>query len=113
MEKEEEFALKCKGGVVRIAFADLEYVEVINKTVFFHLVSAAVYEATAALADFENELLARPEFVKSHRSYLVNLSCVQAVGVQCAVTKSGYNVPVSRQRRNQIQDAYVQFLNQA
>lgn len=112
MEKEEEFALKCKDGVVRIAFADLEYIEVINKTVFFHLAGGAVHEATAALAGFENEFLARPEFVKTHRSYLVNLGCVQAVGEQCAVTKSGNNVPVSRQRRNQVQDAYMQFLNQ-
>lgn len=113
MQKEQGFALKCKDGVARIAFADLEYVEVINKTVFFHLADGAVYEATAALADFEGELLARSEFVKTHRSYLVNLSCVQTVSVYCAVTKNGHSVPISRQRRSRVQDAYLQFVHQA
>lgn len=113
MQKEQGFALRCKDSVTRITFADLEYVEVINKTVFFHLAGGAVYEATAALADFEEELLARPEFVKTHRSYLVNLSYVQTVGVHYAVTKNGHSVPVSRQRRSLVQNAYLQFLHQA
>lgn len=113
MQDERGFALKCKDGVVRIAFDDLEYVEVINKTVFFHLAGGAVYEATAALADFERELLERSAFIKTHRSYIVNLSHVQAAGVSGVVTKSGHSVPVSRQRRNQVQDAYLQFLRQA
>lgn len=109
----QEFALKCKEGVARIAYADLEYVEVINKTVFFHLAGGAVYEATAALADFEDELLARPEFIKTHRSYIVNLGRVQAVDFLSAIMKSGCGVPVSRQRRGMVQDAYLQFLRQA
>ena len=112
MKSIQGFALKCKDRIVRIAFADLEYVEVMNKTVYFHLAGGLVYEATAALADFEEEILARPEFVKTHRSYLVNLSYVQAVGVRCAVTKDGHNVPVSRQRRGQVKDAYLEFLHQ-
>lgn len=109
----QEFVLKYKDGIVRIAFADLEYVEVLNKTVFFHLAGDVVYEATAALADFEEELLARPEFIKTHRSYLVNLSYVQAIGGNCTVTKNGHSIPVARQRRGQVQDAYLQFLHQA
>lgn len=112
MQNEQGFALNCRDGVVRIAFADLEYIEVINKTVFFYLANGAVYEATAALGDFEEEFLARSEFVKTHRSYLVNLSRVQAVGVHGAITKSGYSVPISRQRRNQVKEAYLQLIHQ-
>lgn len=112
MQRKRVFALKCKDGVAKIAYADLEYVEVINKTVFFHLAGGDVYEAAAALADFEGELLERPEFVKTHRSYIVNLSFVQAVGVYCAITKNGHSVPISRQRRSQVQDVYLQFLHQ-
>lgn len=112
MQNEQGFALNCRDGVVRIAFADLEYIEVINKTVFFYLANGAVYEATAALGAFEEEFLARSEFVKTHRSYLVNLSRVQAVGVHGAITKSGYSVPISRQRRNQVKEAYLQLIHQ-
>ncbi len=113
MQGDQGFGLRYKDGVTWIVFADLEYVEVINKTVFFHMADGIIYEAVAALADFEGELLARPEFVKTHRSYIVNLSYVQAVGGHSAVTKSGRVVLVSRQRRNQVQDAYLQYLHQA
>ena len=72
-----------------------------------------VCEVTAALADFEEKLLVRPEFFKTHRSYLVNLNYVQAIGANCVVTKNGHDIPVSRHRRNEVQDAYMRFLNKA
>lgn len=110
---EQGFILKSRDGVVRIDFARLAYVEVINKTLFFHLSDGTVREAAATLADFEGQLLAREEFLKTHRSYLVNLSYVQVVDTNCVVMKDGHNVPVSRQRRGQVQKAYMGFLRQA
>ena len=71
-QEEQGFVLKSRKGVVRIVFSRLEFVEVIDKTVSFHLADGTVYEVTAALADFEEKLLGRPEFFKTHRSYLVN-----------------------------------------
>lgn len=112
MQKEQGFALKCKDGIVSVAFAELEYVEVINKTVFFYLTDGNVYEATAALLEFEGELLRRSEFIKTHRSYLINLSCVQSISTHCAITKNGHSVPISRQRRGLVQDAFLNFLHQ-
>lgn len=105
------FVVKSKAGVVRITFAWIVYVEVINKTVFFYLADGTVCQMTAALADFEKKLLLRPEFLKTHRSYLVNLNYVQAIDTKSVRMKNGDRVPVSRQRRSQVQDAYVNFLN--
>ena len=107
------FVLKSRKGVARVSFTQLEFVEVINKTVSFHLLDGAVYEVTAALADFEEKLLGRPEFLKTHRSYLVNLNYIQSVGINCVVTKNGHDIPVSRHRRNEVQDAYMHFLYQS
>lgn len=109
---EQGFVLKSRDGVVQIAFTRLAYVEVINKTVFFHLSDGTIRETTATLADFEEKLLSRPEFLKTHRSYLVNLSFVQEMDMNCMTMKNGHTVPVSRQRRSQVQDAYMNFLHQ-
>lgn len=106
------FILKNREGIVKVSFEKLEYVEVINKTVSFHLADGVIREVTAALADFEERLLARPEFFKIHRSYLVNLTYVEAIDANCIVTKNGHNIPLSRLRRSQVQDAYVNFLYQ-
>lgn len=113
VQAEQGFVLKSRDGVVQIAFSKLAYVEVINKTVFFHLTDGTVREVTATLADFEETLLSRPEFLKTHRSYLVNLRYIQAIDITCVIMKNGDSVPVSRQRRSQIQDAYMHFLHHA
>ena len=112
MQEEQGFVLKDRKGVIMISFAGLEYVEVINKTVSFYMSDGTIHKVTATLAEAEEKLLSRPEFIKPHRSYLVNLKYVQSIGVSCIVMKNGHNIPVSRRRRKQIQDAYVDFFHQ-
>ncbi len=110
VQTEQGFIIKSREGVGRIVFSALAYVEVINKTVFFHLADGVVREVTATLADFEEKLMSRPEFLKTHRSYLVNLRYIQAIDINCVVMKNGDRIPLSRQRRGQVQDAYMRFL---
>ena len=109
LQTEQGFVLKKREGVVGISFRKLEYVEVINKTVTFHLADGMIYEAAAALADFEETLLSRPEFIKVHRSYIVSLAYVQTIGDNCVKMLNGYKIPLSRQRRNQVREAYIHF----
>lgn len=109
IQQEQGFVLKNRKCVVKVPFQRLAYVEVINKTVSFHLADGTVHEITAALADFEEKLLSRPEFFKTHRSYLVNLGHVEAIRGNCVMTKNGESIPISRQRRSLVQDAYVRF----
>lgn len=106
------FVLRSRKGVVRLFFAGLEYVEVINKTVSFHMEDGKIHEVTSAMVDFEEKLLSRPDFLKTHRSYLVNLNYVQVAGADSVVMKNGDNIPVSRQRRKEVQGAYINFLRQ-
>ncbi len=105
------FVLKNRDGIIKIAFARLEYVEVVNKSLFFYLIDGVVWEVAAALADIEGTLLCRPEFLKVHRSYLVNLRYVQSVNGEGIVTSNGHTIPVARQRRSQVQGAYMDFLS--
>lgn len=109
-DSEQGIVIKNRDGIVRISFPQLEYIEVINKTVFFHLVDGIVQEISAALGSFEEKLLSRVEFLKVHRSYLVNLTYVQAVSGESIVTINGNKIPVARQRRSQVQKAYTNYL---
>lgn len=109
VQNEQGFVLKNREGAVRLAFAEIEFAEVMNKKVFFHLTGGAVREITAALAELEGKLLSRPEFIKTHRSFIVNLSHVQSVGMNDVVTRGGDHVLVSRKRRGQVQNACMSF----
>lgn len=113
IQQDQGFVLKNRDGIVRVSFTAIEYVEVIDKTVFFHFADRTVREVTAAMGDFERQLLDRQEFIKPHRSYLVNLNYVQSIGTNCIMTKNGQRIPVSRLRRSQVRDAYMDFLHQA
>lgn len=112
-QKEHELILKNRKSILKISFAKIEYIEVINKTVFFHLADDIIHEVAVSLADIEKKLLSRTEFFKTHRSYLINLNYVQSIDTSCIITKNGHNIPISRQRRNQVQNAYMEFLLQA
>lgn len=107
------FLLRNREGVVRIAFAALAYVEVINKTIFCHMADGVTYETNGALKEFEENFAGREDFVKTHRSYLVNLSCVRAIDANYAVTQNGERIPISRLRHKSVQDAYIRFQNKA
>lgn len=111
VQQEQGLVLIKRDGIVRLSFAEIEYVEVINKKVSFHMTDGVIREVTAALADIEGTLMTRPEFIKTHRSYVINLGCVQTLDANCATTKSGHSIPISRQRYNQVKNAYMSFMN--
>lgn len=113
VQDEQVFLLKNREGVFKIAFTRLEYVEVINKTVFFYLTDGTVHEVNGSLTDFEEKFADRTDFVKTHRAYLVNLGCIQSIDANFVVTKNGHHVPVSRPRRKQVRDTYMHFVHQA
>lgn len=106
------FVLKNRKQVVWISFSELEYVEVINKTVSFHLADGGISQVTASLAEVEETLLSRPEFIKTHRSYLANLCHVRNITANYVETKSGHTIPISRKRHNEVQNAYLYFMFQ-
>lgn len=112
-QDEYGFLLQNRKGIVRISYAELEYTEVINKKLFFYLTDGTVYETTAALSEYEERLLTRPEFIKTHRSYLANLSRIQSVDIHSAVTKSRRVIPISRSRHHLVRDAYMKFIQQS
>lgn len=107
---QDSLGVKTKNGMARILFEDLAYVEVVNKWVYFHLSDGSVREAAASLAEFECVLLSRPQFVRTHRSYIVNLLQIGELTGREATTLSGKKVPISRQNFIKVRDAYIEQL---
>ncbi len=111
VQEEQGFLLKNREGVFKIAYTKLEYVEVINKTVFFYLTDGVIHEVSGSLTDFEEKFSDRTDFIKTHRAYLVNLDCVQSMEANFVVTRSGHRIPVSRPRRKQVRETYMRYMH--
>jgi len=107
---QEGLTVKAKSGITRILFSRLVYVEVVNKQVYFHLSDNSVREITARLSEFEQPPLARPEFMRVHRSYIVNLFQINELTANGLTTHQGNSIPVSRALYKEVRDAYVKQL---
>lgn len=103
-------AVKGRTGFTHIPFSRLEYVEVMSKTVCFHLSDGSVVETSGTLAAYEEELLERSEFLKVHRSYIVNLSYVETLDRGVVATRLSHEIPIGRTLCAQVKDAYMRFL---
>ena len=107
---EDGLAVRLKNGVANILFFKLAYVEVINRMLCFHLTDGSVRKLTAPLSEYEGALLSRPEFIRVHRSFIINLWQVQELRPTDIVTYTGDVVPVSRRLYAQVRKAYMDHL---
>jgi Response regulator of the LytR/AlgR family len=107
---EETLPIKTSSGFTRIPYRKMEYVEIFNKKVRFHLVDGTEKETNGSLGDFEGPLLSREEFIKVHRSYIVNMTSVISLNQKELTTCTGKMVPISRLLATSVREAYMQFL---
>ncbi len=106
----EGLTVKCGSTLVRIPFSRLAYVEVNRKRLYFNLADGQVREVSGTLSDYESLLLARPEFMRVHRSYIVNMLQAEELSAAGVRTFSGRHIPVSRLLYPQIHRDYLNLL---
>lgn len=106
----EALTLKTGTTIVRVPYAQISYAEVIGKHVYFHLVDGDVREVVGSLKDYEPLLLPHAEFMRVHRSYIVNMLQVKELSSNHICTFSGKSVPVSRLLYPQLQKDYMALL---
>lgn len=111
-EQECQDALTLKTGttIVRVPYTQISYAEVMSKHVTFHLADGDAREVAGSLKDYESLLLSRPEFMKVHRSYIVNMLQVEELSSGQLKTFSGKAIPVSRLLYPQLQKDYMSLL---
>lgn len=110
--QKEEAALQIKtaSGMLRIPFSRLEFLEVINKKLYFHMTDGNVKEIYGSLSEFEGELLNREEFIKVHRSCIVNMGSIQELNARELITYAKQSAPISRLLYGKVREAYMQYL---
>ena len=107
---EEGLRIKFQNGFANLLFSRLTYVEVMNRTLCFHLTDGSVRELVAPLSDYEGALMQRPEFIRVHRAFIVNLWQVQELRPTNILTYTGSVLPISRRLYAQVRKAYADHL---
>lgn len=107
---QDALTLKTSTTILRIPFSELSFVEVMGKRLYFNLSNGDVREVSGSLRTYEELLLARPEFMRVHRSYIVNMLQAEEVSSSRVRTFSGKDIPVSRLLYPQLHKDYMSLL---
>ena len=108
--KQESCIIYTHMGIVNIPFARIECLEVYNKHLVFHLSDGSTKETRGALTDYENVFLERKEFLKIHRSYILNMDYIHSIEAGEITTYSGKTFPVSRLLAKDIKEHYMNYM---
>ena len=100
--------VRTKDMKIAIKFEKIIYIEVYNRKIIVHT-DETDYEYYAKLADIEHEL-AGYSFVKTNKSYLINLAYVKLLESNYAILKNGRKLSISRRFKTAVEHAFVEFL---
>lgn len=110
-EKAEECLLIQSGNsLLRIPFRRISHVEINQKKLYFHLTDGQAQQLPGTMAEAEQLLLQRPEFLKIHRSYIISLNQVAALSPDGCIMFGGQNLPVSRLLYQQVRKRVMSHL---
>ena len=102
------YTIKVYNHIIRIPIADILYLESQNTKCVIHCVDNVIYTIYKKLSDVETELEGSG-FLRSHRSYLVNMSAILSAKSEF-ILKNGESVPIRTKNSKEIRDAYMEYL---
>ena len=109
-EKEEDsIIVKSNEGIQKILIANLVFVEVIGRNVLYHLLSGKVIECTEAFSSVCDTLLKYKRFIKTHRSYIVNMQYVDTIDNHKVTLQTLSSIPVAQGKAKEMKEQYLDY----
>lgn len=100
--------IKNKSNTYKIYSNEIKYIEVQKKDMTIHTINKN-FEAKYSLEKIEKDLNS-DEFVRCHKSFIINLSYIENIKLNTAILESGEEVPVSRYRYKEVKERFLRFL---
>lgn len=107
--QENSLILRSKEGITRIDLEKLEYCEVIGRTLFFHLGNGKVFESVGSLDDLFLQLKPYGNFLRPHRSFLVNMDYIQNISYRAIKLISLAEIPIPHGKCSEIKNKYLKY----
>lgn len=102
--------LRCKNGISRIDLDRLEYCEIIGRTLFFHMENGKVLESTGSLDELCRELTQYENFLRPHRSFLINMEYVRNISYKTITMDSQAQIPIPHGKCSKIKSTYLEYV---
>ena len=110
MEKNDDsIIVKSIEGIQKILIPNLVFAEVIGRNVLYHLRSGKVIECVEPFSSACNNLLKYSCFIKTHRSYIVNMQYVDTIENHQITLQTLSSVPVAQGKAREIKQQYLNY----
>lgn len=108
-KNDDAIIVKSNEGIQKILISNLVFAEVIGRNVFYHLLSGKVIECTEPFSSVCDSLLKYERFIKTHRSYLVNMQYVDTIENRQVTLQTLTSVPIAQGKAREIKQKYLAF----
>jgi len=108
-EKSKSIVIKNSSNLTRVKINTIQYIESIKHTIFFHLQDNTVIPYYGSINEFTDILMSEKQFVKCHKSFVVNMNFVISISSRDFIMTDKTLVPISRQVYQQIKNAYIDY----
>lgn len=109
IEQDEAIVVKSSDGIQRILLSNLVYAEVEGRDVFYHLISGKKIECAEPFLPVCEKLLKYGKFIKTHRSYIINMQYIDAIGINTLIMQNKLSVPIAQGKTREIKEKYLAF----
>lgn len=97
-KKNDEIFVKSSGKLVKIVLNEIVFVESANEYIVINTVNGEKITSLIRLKDFE-KTLPENDFMRIHRSFIVNLNLIKAIERNILTMSSGKKIPVGEMYR--------------
>ena len=108
-EKKDAIIVKSNEGIQRILISNLVFAEVIGRYVLYHLRSGKVVECAESFSSVCDTLLKFGCFVRTHRSYIVNMQYVDMIENNKVTLQTLSSVPIAQGKAREVKEQYLAY----
>ena len=107
--KSDELVIREKSTISRIPLHNLSYVEVLDHHLIYHLSNSYTIRCRQSLSEIEALLIKNGKFIRTSRSFIVNMDYVAKIEPGHILMDDGSSVSVSRANFKAVSDAYLKY----
>lgn len=108
-EQDKFIIVKSDDGLRKVFLSNLMYAEVYERKIIYYLKNAEKLETTGKFSAVCDTVLKNSEFILPHRSFLVNMNFISAIGNFGIELQSGKVIPLAQRRITEIKKHYLAF----
>lgn len=115
IKEESVYLVKTKEGLLSVPYSKIEYIENCSRKLNVHLVDGETITSIFIRKSFDEEikdLIQNRNFIRVHKSFLVNLKYIKKLTRNDVTMDSGMNIPVSRKSSLDVKKEYLLFVSE-